>query len=235
MDSSPVRPIRRTPRILLPMSTTGAPRGRRNIAFWLVAAACLVAAHDLIYAVQLGPGRALADTLRVAGHGYWPLLSAAIAGGAIALVARTAWRIHGLRRRARGLRGPTAPRRGIGPVVRTWSRLLLVVGLAFVVQENVEHFVSHNHAPLLGALGGPEYPLALPVLAAITLLGALLASLVRDRERVLLARIAAGAAWSARDLAPFVRHPLRTRAPRLDPVPDPPDLSRAPPLGVAPA
>jgi hypothetical protein len=217
------------------MSTTGALRGRRGIAFWVVAAACLVAAHDLVYLVQLGPGRALADTLRVAGHGYWPMLSGAIAAGAVALVARTAWRLHRLRRRARGLRGPTAPRRGIGPVVRTWSRLLVVVGLAFVVQENAEHFVSHNHAPLLGALGGPEYPLALPVLAAITLVGALLASLVREREQVLLARIAAGAAWSARHPAPFVRRPLRTRPPRLDPMPARPDLSRAPPLSVSPA
>jgi hypothetical protein len=212
------------------MSTTAALRGRRGVAFWLVAAACLLASHDLIYLVQLGPGRGLADALRDAGHGYLPMLSAIIAGCAAALVARTALRLHRLARRARELpHRREAPVR-IGPFLRIWGRLVVVVAVAFLVQENAEHFVSHGHAPLLGALGGPEYPLALPLLAGITLLGALGTILVRERERTLLARIAGSLPRARRSAAPAVRPgPMhRRRAAILSR----PDLSRAPPLSA---
>ena len=89
-------------------------------------------------------------------------------------------------------------------------RLVGVVALAFLLQESAEHFVSHGHLPGLGALFGPEYPLALPVLVAACLVGALLASLVRERERTLLARIARVAATRRRPAA------SRAGAPRTE-------------------
>ena len=216
-------------RILLPMSTTAALRGRRGVAFWLVAAACLLASHDLIYLVQLGPGRGLADALRTAGHGYWPVLSAVIAVTAIGLLARTALRLHALGRRARDVpRWRGGPVR-IGPFVRTWARLLVIVAVAFVIQENAEHFVSHAHAPLLGALGGPEYPLALPLLASITLLGAIVTVAVREREQALLAHIAGATRHWARSRGSQPRRPSGPMRLRRIPILARPDLSRAPP------
>ncbi len=211
------------------MSTSAALRGRQAVAFWLVAAACLLASHDLIYLVQLGPGRGLADALRDAGHSYWPVLSAVIAVAAGGLVARTTLRLRALGRRARGLPSRRAAPLRIGPFLQIWMRLAIVVAVAFVLQENAEHFVSHAHAPLLGALGGPEYPLALPLLGAITLLGAIVTVVARERERTLLARIARDAPRFARSRG---RHPLRPEHMRLRRVPilSRPDLSRAPPL-----
>lgn len=214
------------------MSTSAALRGRRGVAFWLVAAACLLASHDLIYLVQLGPGRGLADALRDAGHAYWPILSAVIMAAAAGLAARTTLRLRALGRRARELpRRRRAPAR-IGPFLRIWGRLLLVVGVAFLLQENAEHFVNHAHAPLLGALGGPEYPLALPLLAAITLLGAVVTVVVREQERTLLARIAGGALQLARSRGPQPRRPLEPVRLRRMPILSRPDLSRAPPLSA---
>jgi hypothetical protein len=211
------------------MSTIDRRSLRRGIAFWLVAAACLLVAHDLVYLVQLGPGRALAEALRSAGHGYWPLASGAMAVAAGLLVGRTGLRLHGLGRRARGLRVPGARHR-MPHLVALWGRLLLVVAVAFVLQESAEHFVSHHHAPWLSALAGPEYPLALPILAAITLLGALLTSLVRERERMLLARISRGPAWIRRAGRPPAIRPSGPVRWRRLPVLALPDLSRAPPV-----
>ena len=211
------------------MSTIGHRSARRTVAFWLVAAACLLAAHDLVYLVQLGPGRPLADALRSAGHGYWPIASALITAGAVVLVVRWVLRLHRLERRARGLAAVGATGR-VRQFLALWGRLLLVVAVAFVLQESAEHFVSHHHAPWLGALGGPEYPLALPILASITFLGALVTSLVRERERTLLARIGRGAAWIRRGAEPSVPRPagpMRLRRPSILALPD---LSRAPPV-----
>ena len=199
------------------------------MAFWLVAAACLLAAHDLVYFVQLGPGRALAEALRSAGHGYWPIASAAIGAGALLLAARWLLRLSRLERRARDLR-PAARTGSVRRFLLLWARLLAVVALAFVLQESAEHFVSHNHAPWLGALAGPEYPLALPILAAITCLGALATSLVRERERVLLDRIAHGAAWIHGSAAPILVRPTGPMRLRRLPVLARPNLSRAPPV-----
>lgn len=219
------------PRMLRGHMIGFAPRAaRHSIALWLVAAACLLVAHDLVYLVQLGPGRALTEALRSAGHGYWPLVSGVIAGGALLAGVLRLARLYRLERRARGTRsagsGSTST---LGAFLRLWGRLALVVAVAFVLQESAEHFISHRHAPWLAALAGPEYPLALPILGGITFIGALVASLVRRREQVLLARIRRGAAWvrPSDPVLPVQPEPLPVR--RL-PVLALPDLSRAPPV-----
>lgn len=71
-----------------------------------------------------------------------------------------------------------------------WARLLAVVAIGFAIQENIEHLVGHSHAPGLGALIGPEYPLALPVIALITGVAAFAAAMLGQTERALLAVIA---------------------------------------------
>ena len=70
----------------------------------------------------------------------------------------------------------------------------MLVALAFAVQENAEHVLSHGHLIGAGALIGPEYPLALPVLAVVSGLAAAVTALVREHEADLLRRIAAAPA-----------------------------------------
>jgi hypothetical protein len=178
------------------MHTPGEGGTRRRIAFWIVAAVTLVVGHDLVFAVQLGPGRGLTEALRSAGHAYLPLGTTLVAAAGILLC--SLWLVRLRRMASLGAAGhrsasedPGAPfRRSLALV----ARLFAVVALAFLVMENVEHFVSHGHLPGLGALLGPEYPLAIPVLLAASVVGAFLAGLVRERERALLARIAGHAA-----------------------------------------
>jgi hypothetical protein len=205
---------------------------RRRIAFWVIAAVALLVAHDLVYLVQLGPGRGLADALRTAGHAYWPMASALLLAGAAGVAAAWAARLRRLRRLIAHRPSGWATVGSRGALLGMWLRLLAVVVAAFVVQESAEHFVSHNHVPLLGALVGPENPLALPVLAVITLLGAAITSLVRERELELLALVAERIAPSrAEPGEPRARPAPRVR--RHAAVLATPDLGRAPPGLVA--
>lgn len=165
-----------------------------RLVFWGLAAASLVVSHDAVWTLQVGPGKALADAMRHAGHDYWGPASVGIAA-AVALVAFvTLRRLVRLARRADELNA-SRPSVARPPLLRraatNWLRLAVVVAIGFVVQENLEHALSHGHVPWIGALVGPEYPLALPVIAAITLVAAVVATVATTAERVLLARIEA--------------------------------------------
>ena len=163
-----------------------------RVAFWAMAGVALFVSHDAVFLAHVGPGHELARALRGAGHEYWGIASLVL--GLIGLVALTAnlVRLRALRRNAESL-GAT-PTGGSRPyVVRwlaTWGRLLAVVAIGFLIQENIEHFIGHGHAPGLGALIGPEYPLALPVILAVTGLAALVAGALSHAEHELLAVIA---------------------------------------------
>jgi hypothetical protein len=214
------------------MRTPNEGGARRRIAFWIVAAVTLVVSHDLVYAAQLGPGRGLADALRSAGHAYLPLGTTLIAAAGILLCAAWVVRLRGLASRAAASRGPVSARaaHSFQRYLVLCARLFAVVALAFLVMENLEHFVSHGHLPGLGALLGPEYPLAIPVLAAASAVGAFLAGLVRERERALLARIAHVAAPPRRrSTAVARRRPQTERISWTSAYPARPGLGRAPP------
>ena len=75
-----------------------------------------------------------------------------------------------------------------------WWRLALVVALGFAVQENLEHLLTHGHAPGLGVLAGPEYPLALPIIGLVTAATAVVAALVSRTQQVVEAIEAVGGA-----------------------------------------
>jgi hypothetical protein len=113
-------------------------------------------------------------------------------------------RLRRLRRRASTIHArriePTATYGGRFLVA--WARLFVVVAIGFALQENLEHLGMHAHAIGAGALIGPEYPLALPVIGVITLVAAAIAALVAGAERALIATIAAAL------------QPLAFRAPR---------------------
>lgn len=165
---------------------------RGSFAFWALAGVALLVSHDAILLAQVGPGQSLTRALREAGHDYWGIASLLLALVGLAALVATLVRLRSLRR--------TAERLGTSPIVGTrpyparwfasWVRLFAVVAIGFVAQENIEHLIGHSHAPGLGVLIGPEYPLAMPVLGMITGLAALAAAALIQTEQALRAAIA---------------------------------------------
>lgn len=162
---------------------------RDRLAFWALAGLALLAAHDAIFLVQIGPGQAVAAALRTAGHEYWGLASLALTAIALVIGVSTWLRMHRLRRRAASL-GAACPTGG--PFARrfaaAWLRLSIVVAVGFAIQENGEHLIAHGHALGIGALLGPEHPLALPIIGLIGAFGATVAALItRTQDALVLA------------------------------------------------
>ena len=182
------------------MGYMNLPAGRslHRLAFWTLAAVALLVSHDAIWLVQLGPGQGLASALRSGGHGYWGAATvglALVALIAIGAVGGRLWRLWSAARTFNDTRhNPTRRPAYFRRVRGAWPRLLAVVLIGFVLQENAEHALSHGHLPGLGVLLGPEHPLAIPVIGVVTLIGALLASAVMVTEDALLAVIGAAAA-----------------------------------------
>ena len=203
-----------------------------RLAFWAMAGVALFVSHDAIFFVQLGPGESLTRALREAGHDYWAFASLALAVIGIAAAVGVGVRLLGLRRRAAEL-GASPGRAERTRLLPTWLRLFAVVALGFMIQENVEHYLSHMHATGLGVLLGGEYPLALPVIGLISGFAALLASAIGGIERELLAVIAA-ALRHAFGHAPraFLRPPRRHLVAPISPLARS-IASRAPPRAFA--
>ena len=208
---------------------------RNRLTFWALAGLALFVAHDAIYLVQIGPGEELAAALRTAGHGYWGLASLALS--AVALVAGVSiWlRMRRLRRRAASL---GARRDAARPFARRfvviWLRLSAVVAVGFLIQENVEHAIMHGHAPGVGALLGPEYPLALPVIGLIAAIAASVATLVSRTQEALVLAIEAALRRPIRALLAGPR-PAAQAAPTIGSALAHPGASRAPPTLIVSA
>jgi hypothetical protein len=164
---------------------------RNRLAFWALAGLALFVAHDAIYLIQVGPGEALATALRSAGHGYWGWASLGLTAVAVVAGVSICLRLRHLRRRASDVGAATRQPAGrfAHRVVIAWLRLAAVVAAGFVMQENVEHSIVHGHAPGFGALLGPEYPLALPVIGLIGAIAAWMATIVTRTQEALAAAI----------------------------------------------
>jgi hypothetical protein len=164
-----------------------------RVAFWALAGVALFLSHDAVFLVQVGPGDALTRALRDAGHDYWGAASLILALVGLAVGAAAVLRVCSLRRRVAQLQAPrSAPTTAIGSrFAAIWLRLFAAVALGFALQENVEHIISHGHAIGPGALLGPEYPLALPVIGLVTALAGFVAAAVRRTEGALLSIISA--------------------------------------------
>jgi hypothetical protein len=212
-----------------------APIVRGRIALWALAGLALLVSHDAVYLAQVGPGESLTALLRTAGHGYWGIASSVLVVLAVLVAAATAVRILWLRRRVEALGArPTRHARPWGTFARNWAVLAILVAVAFAVQENLEHLAAHGHAPGIGALLGPEYPLALPVIALVTGLAATISALIARHHEALVAAIQA----VLRSLARPVRVPLRPSVRILAhaaSVMARPGAGRAPPSVLAPA
>lgn len=178
------------------------PRLER-LRFPALAAVGALVAHDAIFAAQYGLGpardRALASTV----HAYWPafvlvtlLAATVVAGAAIAGIVRLHRLVRGLPAAEPGREGSSYARE----LLRLWPRLLLVVVVAFVAQENLEHLAAGRDAPGLWALSAPGYPLAMPVLVAVTGLLAAVGAWLQWHNDALVGRL-----HTARD------HPGRRR------------------------
>lgn len=210
-------------------------RPRGPAAFWAAAGVALLASHDATYLVQVGPGRALTHALRTAGHGYWGAASLALAVVGVAAAVGVGLRMRSLRRRASALGVAAGSDRRSGYPARwvsTWGRLLALVAGLFVVQESVEHFVAHDHLVGIGALVGPESPLALPVIAAITAVAALLLAGTAETEAGLLRAIAAARRPRRATPRRLPRPPARSRLDRRSVLADR-IAGRAPPRMLA--
>jgi hypothetical protein len=211
-------------------------RGISRWAFWGLAGVALLLAHDAVYLVQIGPGEELAMALRAAGHAYWGTASVLL--GAIGAACALAYglRLRLLRRRARELAVDPAPAagRGIGRLAATWARLFAIIAVGFTIQENLEHAFGHGHLIGLGALIGPEYPLALPILALVTGFAALLAVAVTGVEDSLVLAIAEGLRRVERPPRLLRRRPAPSSARRRSPLAGA-AAGRAPPTLLVPA
>lgn len=200
----------------------GATLGRllTPIAFWAMSGVALLLSHDAVFLVQLGPGEELTRTLREAGHEYWGWASMALALVGLAVGIAAVLHLRSLRLRASELLvAPIASRWALpGRFAATWLRLFGLVAIGFVLQENVEHFISHGHALGLNALFGHEYPLALPVIGLITALAAVVAAAVQRTERELLSLICAALQRPLRGPRTLGRPSVRLALPRLSPL-----------------
>lgn len=170
----------------------------RRASILVAAGVALLVSHDAVFLVQLGPGHELSAALRGGGHAYWSMATAILLAAGASGAGIWFARIRALRRlaadageaRSRATPLDTWRRRAISH----WIRLFAVLLVVFALQENAEHVLTHGHAIGLGALFGPEYPLALPVLAIVASLTAALTAAVRHREVELLDRIRSAAA-----------------------------------------
>jgi hypothetical protein len=183
-------------------------RLRGPIAFWALAGLAVLVSHDAIFLAQLGPGERLTAALRSVGHDYWGAASLALVIIAVLAGSITLARLVRLGRQAAAV-GATCRARRPHParLFPMWARLAAMVAFGFAIQENLEHFFAHGHVIGTGALIGPEYPLALPVIAIVSFVAALGACLLAANERELVAAIAAALAQRPRPQRVAVRPP----------------------------
>jgi hypothetical protein len=183
---------------------------RLRLRLLALAALGSLVAHDAIFAAQYGLGSVHDSVLAASGHGYWPVFVVLTLLGFGAGAGAAVRGVLHLRRLARGLPatpGPEDQPRYLGEVAHLWPRLLLVVGLVFLVQENVEHLAAGQGLPGLWVLSAPGYPLAIPVLVAVTGLLAAVGGWLQWHRETLVRRLSAARAAAA------TRHRTTAHAP----------------------
>ena len=205
---------------------------RNRLAFWALTGLALFVAHDAIYLAQIGPGETLAAALRTAGHGYWGWASLALIAVAVIAAASIWLRMRHLRRRASDLGATSGSTRPFARrFVVSWLQMAAMVAIGFAIQENLEHSLIHGHAPGLGALLGPEYPLALPVIGLISAIAASVATIVSRTQEALVLAIETALRRLARAPLAGPRPPARIAA-AIGSVLAHPGAGRAPPVLV---
>jgi hypothetical protein len=208
----------------------------------VLALVALLTGHTAIYTLQYGTDGRFARAMSASGHDPWwgPASALVLALGFALLV----WSVGGLTHLELQSHRTTAIRSALAPgqprywteVRSIWRRLLPLVAVLFLAQENVENLAAHGRLLGLDPLGGPGYPLALPSLGAVTLGLAILGGLVRWRVAVLRDRTTPMAATGLRRVVGHAAHgrwrtigalaPRRWMLDRLDAGRAPPQLLR---------
>lgn len=157
--------------------------------------ASLAASHELIYLLAHGAGAEYARAMREGGHDrYWTSFVLTVAGITLVLALIAVRQLRRLHRQASLVRAGRirVDDAGLGLFVRQAMRLWLLVStgtsLAFIAQENLETPAAGHALPGLDVVSG-EHAIALPVIAFVSLLVALVGALVRWGRRALLARL----------------------------------------------
>jgi hypothetical protein len=231
-----------SPEMALPTAPARARLAGR-LRLGVLALVALLAGHTAIYAVQYGTDARFAQAMSASGHdGWWGPASLLVLAIGFALLVRAVGGLAHLELRAR-VTSPihSASRDGRAhywsEVGSIWRRLTPLVAGLFLVQENLELFVAHGKLLGLDPLGGPGYPLALPILGALTLGLSLLGALVRWRVAVLRARTTPMAVSEPRRTVASAAHgrwrTIGALAPRRW-MPDRLDAGRAPPQVLRP-
>ena len=179
------------------MAMSTAPHARRRswVRLGLLLIVALFIAHDAVYLAQFGIGGRLAAVMTERGHdGYWlAMIAVAVMAGVLA-AAGAVNAVLRLRQRLRTVPATSSDRSMRPPyhreVWRLWRVLLPATLVLFGVQENIEYLAAHGDVIGIEALVGPYAPLAIPVLALVTLALAAIGALVRWRIAVLESRIA---------------------------------------------
>jgi len=198
--------------VVLIAASTGFARQLRRLRFAALVVVGVLLVHDAVFAAQYGLGERRDAVLAATTHDYWPVFTALallVGGLGLAAAATVLLRLHRALRRLPPVPRPAGTPGYAGELLRIWPRLFLAVTLAFALQENVEHLAAGRGLPGLWALSWPEYPLALPVIAAVTFLLAAAGAWLRWRTDVLAGRLAAARAVAPRRvdlrLAPAAR------------------------------
>ena len=157
--------------------------------------AALTASHELIYLLAHGAGAEYARAMREGGHDrYWTSFVLTVVGltSVFAFIAvRQLRRLHQQTsmERAGRLRVHDG---GLGLFARHAARLWLLVStgtlLAFLTQENMETVTAGHALPGPDVVSG-EYAVAIPVIAFVSLVVALVGGLVGWGRHVLLSRM----------------------------------------------
>lgn len=170
--------------------------------------AALAASHELIYLLAYGTGAEYARAMREGGHDrYWTSFILTIIGISLLLAVIAGRQLRRLHRQTSMVRAGRLQVHdgGFGLLARQATRLWLLVSagtvLAFLSQENLETVAAGHELPGLDVVTG-EHAVAIPIIAFMSLLVALVGALVGWGRHVLLARLRGSL------------HPVRRRAPR---------------------
>ena len=222
--------------------TTTPTRARwaDRIRLGVLALVALLVSHTAIYAAEFGTSDRFAQAMASGGHdGWWLPASASILAVGFVILAWTVGGLANLELRARtaGRHGDQVTPSFAGEVRSIWPRLLPLVTVLFLVQENVEQLAAHGRLPGFDPLIGAALPIALPILGLVTLALALAGALVRWRAAILRSRISS-ATHRPRRVAPAETFAGRWRTiGALAPhewMADRLDAGRAPPLLLRP-
>lgn len=190
---------------------SGRPLRQISVLATLVLAS-LAASHEVIYLLAHGVGAGYARAMQEGGHDrYWTTFVLTVAGVTVALAIVAVGQLRRLVGQAFLVRGGrlSVDDRNFALFARLTARLWLPVAagtaMLFIVQENLETATAARQLPGLDVVSG-EHALALPVIALVSLLVALVGALVRWGRHVLLARL-------RRSLAPVRHRAQRIRRP----------------------